>query len=106
MAAVGRMGSGIERHSKLAGALIDAGQLLQGLADGGWRADDLNEFTWRLAAAYARSWGSRFADLGELPSLPTGRVPERVKLRLPEGFAFYSVYPEAYIEAARRLRLS
>src|SRR5205823_11055584 len=33
-------------------------------------------------------------------------LPPAVELRTPEGFAYYAVYPEAYIEAARRLRLT
>jgi hypothetical protein len=97
---------GIARHGKLVGALVEAGQLLQGVADEGWPAGQLNDFLYGLAAAVVRSWDSRFSALGDLPSAPRIELPPTVELRLPEGFAFYAVYPEAYVDAARRLRLS
>lgn len=103
---VSAMRAGIERHAKLVGALIEAGQLLQGVADAHAPAEELNLFVHRLAQALARSHDSNFADLGELASPPPLKLPRWVELRLPEGFAFYSVYPEAYIAAARRLRLA
>ena len=103
---IAAMAPGIERHGKLVGALVEAGQLLQGVADEGWPAVELNQFVYRLAAAVVRSWDSRFAALGEIPWVPQVDLPGEVELRLPEGFAFYAVYPEAYVEAARRLRLS
>ncbi len=54
-----------------------------------------------------RSWDSGFSEFGEAPPVPQiSDAPETVQLKTPEGFAFYAVYPEAYIEAARRLRLS
>ena len=100
------MPAGIERHGKLVGVLVEAGQVLQGVADAGWPAAELNDFLYRLAAAVVRSWDSRFAESGELPSVPTRDLPAEVELRLPEGFAFYAVYPEAYADAARRLKFN
>ena len=100
------MPAGIGRHAKLVGALIEAGQVLQGVADADAPVDALSEFMHRLAAAVVRSWDSRFQNIGELPSPPVIDLPRFVELRLPEGFAFYAVYPEAYVEAARKLRLS
>jgi hypothetical protein len=42
-----------------------------------------------------------------MPRLRTDHVwPAEVELRVPEGYAFYAVYPEAYVEAARRLKLA
>ena len=99
------MPAGIRRHGKLAGALVEAGQLFQGVADEGWPAPELAEFVYGLAAALVRSWDSRFADIGDLPRLAQMELPSSVELRLPEGFAFYALYPEAYAEAARRLIL-
>jgi hypothetical protein len=44
--------------------------------------------------------------MGDLPRLePSADWPAEVELREPEGFAFYALYPEAYADAARRLRL-
>lgn len=101
------MQPGIDRHSRLVAALIDAGQLLQGVADGElpWE-QALGAFVLGLAHCVLRSWGSGFADIGELPGIPHSVARHRVELRVPEGFAFYAVYPEAYAIAARRLSLS
>ena len=105
LSAIVLMPAGIERHAKLVGALIEAGQLLQGVADAGFETGELDEFVYGLAACAVRSWDSGFNATGELPSFAVVELPERVELRLPEGFAFYAVYPEAYAEAARKLRL-
>lgn len=96
----------IGRHGKLVGALIEAGQLLQGIADAGGPTAELNGFVYQLAAAVVRSWDSRFADVGRIPSVPKVKLPPKVDVRLPEGFAFYALYPEAYADAARRLKLN
>jgi hypothetical protein len=103
---IAAMPAGLGRHGKLVGALVEAGQLLQGVADEGWPAAELNGFVYRLAAAVVRSWDSRFAEIGALPLVPLPQLPSKVELRLPEGFAFYAVYPEAYADAARRLQLN
>jgi hypothetical protein len=101
------MHAGIDRHSRLVSALIDAGQLLQGAADEGFPDEQpLSALVHRLADCVVRSWGSDFKEMGELPSVPPIETAGQVELRVPEGFAFYAVYPEAYIEAARRLELS
>lgn len=105
LAEIASMPAGITRHSKLVGALVEAGQLQQGVADEGCDAPQLGAFLYQLAAAMVRSWDSRFAEIGELPSVPPPEHSARVELRLPEGFAFYAVYPEAYADAARRLKL-
>jgi len=106
LAAVAAMPAGLERHSRLVGALVEAGQLLQGVADLGAASDELNAFLYDLAKSAIRSWDTGFAEIGNLPALPGGDLPPCVELRLPEGFAFYAVYPEAYADAARKLRLS
>jgi hypothetical protein len=106
IASAATMAPGIDRHAKLVGALVEAGQLLQGAADARLgAAGQLNDFVYALASAVMRSWDSRFAEFGALPTVPRIDVDAEVELRLPEGFAFYAVYPEAYVEAARRLRL-
>jgi hypothetical protein len=88
---------------------------------GGWRIADaafdqvgpdrcptgaLGTFLLELGRAVCRSWDSDFQHLPRLPRLRAEhRWPAQVELRLPEGYAFYALYPEAYIEAARRLKL-
>ena len=108
---------GIDRHGAVAGLLVAAGQLAQGLADAEFEARGCDEVSrlhsaslaivQALARAVDRSWKSGFAVLGRLePSLGqallTLRLPDRMVLRTPEGYAFYAVYPEAYAQAARR----
>lgn len=108
LAEVRTMPADLKRHSRLVAALIETGRLLQGVQDQGLRGDQqLSHFLSQLATATIRSWDSGFLTIGTLPPLPEiGGLPVDVLLRVPEGFAFYAVYPEAYVEAARRLRLS
>jgi hypothetical protein len=103
---VATMPAGLDRHAKLVSALIEAGQLLQGVTDAGARADALSGFLCALARAVLRSWDSEYGELGSLPRVPSVSLPDEVNIRQPEGFAYYAVYPEAYIEAARKLNLS
>ena len=107
LAAIRTMPSGLDRHSRLIAALIETGRLLQGLADSRASAEEqLNVFLTRLASAAVRSWDSAFWTLRDLPAVPAIEgMPEEVIVRVPEGFAYYAVYPEAYADAARRLRL-
>ena len=116
LAGVSQSPAGLARHAALAAVLIDSGQLLQGVADAEFEKAALDRSTaatealqtWalELARALCRSWDSGLADLGKLPTLPhVPDLPEAVELKTAEGFAFYAVYPEAYIDAARRLRL-
>lgn len=98
---------GLERHSRLVGALVETGRIVQGLADANsTQAERLMAFACELSSCILRSWDSGFQDCGEWPDPPTLASPVCVSLRLPEGFAYYAVYPEAYAEAARRLALS
>lgn len=103
---ISEMPAGLERHAKLVAALIEAGQVHQGLADSGRsEAGDFGRFMHALAASVVRSWDSRFAEIEQLPAVPETNIGGCVELKIPEGFAFYAVYPEAYIAAARRLQL-
>ena len=102
---VGSRRAGLDRHAVVANALIEGGRLLQGVADSGVPPGKLDDWLHQLARCLVRSCDSAMAQLGPLPAVPDIDVPERVDLRLPEGFAFYAVYPEAYVAAARRLHL-
>src|SRR4051812_48484888 len=110
LGAIVRMPSGLARHAALAAVLLDSGQLLQGVADADLeqarcerstaRTETLGTWVLALARALCRSWDSGFADFGALPTPPqVPDLPETVGLKTAEGFAFYAVYPEAYIEA-------
>jgi hypothetical protein len=112
--AVRQMRTGLERHSKLVSALIDAGMLLQGIADSDFErtgvdrrtdaTDDLTAFLVQLAGEVIRSWEGDLAC--DIPDAPTLRdFPGEVRLREPEGYAFYAFYPEGFAEVARKLRV-
>ena len=103
---VRRMPPGLERHSRLIAALIETGRLLQGVEDEDAEGGEvLSLFLRQLAGAALRSWDSEFLSIGDMPSVPDISSAGEVALRVPEGFAHYAVYPEAYAEAARRLSL-
>jgi hypothetical protein len=119
--AVERASAGRLRHETLVTAFIETGALLQGLADQAFemrQADDVSHIQQvgmlllaDLAQAVKHSWDSGFAGLLSLPPDWPGRLAfldsaEPVRLKRPEGYAFYALYPEAYIEAAKRSGLS
>ncbi|MFY3745792.1 hypothetical protein ACOQFB_17905 [Anaeromyxobacter sp. Red801] len=108
---------GAERHGLLAGALVEASALAQGLADverEAAGADDggpVDRAALGVLAALARalwaSWraGGRAAPPGPelLAPLERLRLPDAVRLRRAEGHALYAVYPECHAAAARPL---
>src|SRR4051794_35920851 len=111
LARVAAMPAGPARHAALAGALIEAGTLAQGIADAEFARRGLDEVSlaqdWamalllRCAVALRHSWHAGFA----ASPVPDGgecllRLPSRVETRLAEGFAFYALYPETYALAA------
>ena len=118
-------GAPIERHGRLASLFIAAAELLQGLADAAMAAhggdgptpeqDAAMALVLVLARALLASWGT----LGGAAVPPAGELgaieaalktleelppPPQVRLKAPEGYSFYALYPEAYGEAALRLR--
>ncbi|HYF54800.1 MAG TPA: hypothetical protein VEA41_11125 [Salinarimonas sp.] len=110
---------GIARHARIAAALVEAGRLAQALADLAFEArgriderDPADEARMGLCLALGRalaaSWDSGFVDLpppdeGALAACAGLAMPARVTLKRPEGYAFYALYPEAILAAARRL---
>ena len=111
------MAPGIKRHGALAAVFIKAGELVQGIADAGFaeqRRDAPSPaqgaamaLLLRLAGALRQSWDSGFkAPLAAVtaPELAGLTLPEQIEVRHPEGYAFYALYPESYIEAAKGLR--
>lgn len=102
---------GTARHSALVTALIEAGELAQGVADleldrrGADAPSPLQDALMRLllelAGAIRASWR------GEPVAIPDPRIdglPAQIRAKCAEGFAFYALYPELYLEAARALR--
>jgi hypothetical protein len=113
-----RPAAGAARHDGLVRALIEAGELAQGLADAELArlgADDdtpLQAAAMRLTIVLARkvdaSWRSGFADAGPdhaapLAALASTAPVEPVRCKTAEGYAYYALYPEAFMAAAREL---
>ncbi|HYZ33756.1 MAG TPA: hypothetical protein VE684_15910, partial [Crenalkalicoccus sp.] len=111
------MPPGVARHGALVGALIEAGELAQGIADARFAETGERDARWpecaaamallaRIAQAVRASWESGFARLGaglpepEIRALAAARLPEAVRTKRAEGFALYSLYPEGYLRAA------
>lgn len=105
---------GLSRHSALVWTFIEAGELLQGVADAelaacGW--DDRSPaqtagmcVLLELARAVGRSWTSGFQvtcapSLAALPSVCRS-ASSSITCKTAEGHAYYAVYPEAYFEVA------
>ena len=107
---------GLARHASLASALVEVGRLLQAVADadldkyGAERrtrsTDALGSLALDLGHAAWTSWNSGMA--AALPPIavpPILELPREAELTVPEGYAFYAVYPEAFGDAAQRLQL-
>ena len=112
--------AGIERHSALVAAFIEAGELAQGVADSQLTAAGCDArsaadraamaLLTKIAAVVRESWTSGFARLGPLPerelrALATSTLPSEICTKRAEGFALYSLYPESYLEAVLAAQL-
>lgn len=112
------MPAGVVRHGEAVTALILAGELLQGVADARFDRHGQDGSSEAVAAATALamslartvrlSWESGFETLS--PSNPElfarvrgAGLPDTVTVKEPEGYAFYALYPEAYLTAAKAL---
>jgi hypothetical protein len=107
---ISKAAPGLHRHAGLVAALIEAGELAQGLADAhdNAAAEAAMALVHALAACCALSWDSDFERSGtgcerELDRLDPLLPPEPIAVRQAEGYAFYALYPESYLEAARAL---
>jgi hypothetical protein len=114
---VAAMPPGIERHGELVSVFIATGALAQGIADAEFEArgcdarslsqDAAMDGLVRLAEAVRRSWMTGFAaspiPAAALELLARLPLPERVGIKRPEGYAFYALYPESYLQAAAAL---
>lgn len=125
-----RLAPGAERHGALVTLFIETAELAQGLADsefhvvgdddctpvqqaamaavmdlahrvaGSWRAMDWRAMDRRTVEQREASDPPAPHPLEGLAAFP---LPELIRMRRAEGYAFYSLYPEAYLEAAARL---
>jgi hypothetical protein len=112
--------SGLDRHDHLVEALIDAGEFAQGAIDAEFEAagrdapsplrDAATALLVALAAEVRWSWAAGFptgpvdpAHRGRIDTLAGMPLPPEIRCRLAEGFAFYALYPESYLEAAAAL---
>ena len=105
---------GILRHGALTAALIEAGEVTQGIADAAFEdfgadepspaADAATAALMRLARATWASWRGGLD--GQMPppdilrELARVTLPGRIATRWAEGFAHYALYPEGYAMAA------
>jgi hypothetical protein len=119
---------GLTRHAALVSALIVAGEMLQGVADAEFvqRREDarspaqdglaevllgvagLVQRSWTApssdGAAAEEAWAAAFARVsGKVEGLAGFALPAEIEVKQPEGYAFYALYPEAYLEAALAL---
>ncbi len=116
LAQVGRLPPGIGRHAALVTAFIATSELVQGIVDGEFQErgfDALSPAHERgteclslLACSILRSWRGRFAEAGPpvsfLETLSGFDPSTPIRTKRPEGYAFYALYPESYLEAAAR----
>ncbi|HEX9945091.1 MAG TPA: hypothetical protein VGG03_24035, partial [Thermoanaerobaculia bacterium] len=112
------IGLPIERHAVLAELLVEAGELEQGLLDrelaahGEERTGPVREAASRLTRAVAEALLASFQSApvaaapvwSTLDDLLALDLPAAVSVSVPEGFAFYGLYPEMYFKAAAELR--
>ncbi|MFB2606928.1 hypothetical protein ACE04B_34010, partial [Rhizobium phaseoli] len=104
-----------QRHENLVRAFMLTGALVQGLADQEFAskgADDLSELQDAgakllliQARAIMQSWRIGFAGILSFPDdwaaeLESLDSVDPVRMKRAEGYAFYALYPESYIEAA------
>lgn len=99
------------QHAELAARLIEEGQALQALEDAAFqRAGSvdhdnaqllpLKQHLLALGRALIRSFDHQAAS--PPPPPPRMDLPAELTAREPEGYAFYTLYPEAYAAAARQ----
>jgi hypothetical protein len=111
-----------DSHDATVDAFISAGTLESAVADAIFtEADGIHPLTsslrevsvglghvlwhsWYGALHEAAGWRSRV--MASLNAIDQHPLPSTVELTVPEGFAYYAVYPEAYLEAARRYHVT
>src|SRR3712207_1742245 len=112
--------AGMERHGALVAAFIEAGELAQGVADAAFAEqgcdaripahDAAMALLMEVAGIIRLSWESGFRRIVSLSGKAifqseAAQWSESIRVKRPEGYAFYALYPEAYFEAAAALGL-
>ncbi|WP_262299105.1 hypothetical protein [Microvirga sesbaniae] len=109
------MPPGIERHGTLVAAFIATSELVQGMIDAQFHDHGRDvpsavhgkgmECLSILARSIAGSWWNGFQGNGPastfLATLLSFDPSRRIRVKQAEGYAFYALYPESYLEAAR-----
>jgi hypothetical protein len=105
---------GLQRHSALTGLFIDLAGVIQGVADARFTDQGhdsiipeermLMQQLVDVAEALLLSWDGGTPTLA--PVHCPSSLPSQIQVRVPEGYAFYALYPEAYALAARQLKLT
>jgi hypothetical protein len=115
-------GCGVTAHTQLVQAFVFASELVQGILDAEFTAASeevdtpvrqcATQLMMTLAEGVEWSWRGRSgtdpfgkitAAVSDLRSLA---LPARIFCKVAEGFAFYALYPESYLEAAAGLATS
>lgn len=109
------------RHELLVQTFIMTGELVQGIADREFQQRGCDEISDRQNAGaellllqarmILQSWQGNFTgSLTHLadwkPLLERLRLEESIRIRRPEGYAHYALYPESFLEAALRSGLT
>jgi hypothetical protein len=97
-------------HAAIVARFIAAAELAQGLADATFTGIDarspLTDAAMRACVGFARqveqSWRGMPIELVSLDELAAHSMPDAITCKRAEGYAFYALYPETYLEAARR----
>lgn len=112
------MAPGIERHAALVDLFLRAAELAQGIADAEFEQAGVDRLTpaqadagsilLKVAAALCTSWENDLAVPppkfdAAISRLEAQGFARSIHCRRQEGFAFYGLYPEAYLSAARSL---
>lgn len=113
---------GIARHARLASLLVEAGELAQRLLDerlgreGTERPGEVGERVGRLCFSLTEALLHSLTQGFQHEALATGQVqrdldallsldlPAAIEVRVPEGYAFYGLYPECYLAAGTLFR--
>lgn len=101
------LGVGINRHALLSAMLIESGELVQGVADvNEEQGARLHPSLLRIARSFIHSFNAPAKLRAELPTIDTAGVdlPQQIEVSRAEGFAYYALYPEQYVLAARPVR--
>lgn len=113
LALASALAAGPPRHGAIATSLVMAGELAQGLGDvgdGEPRAQPLERAAMALVSRMARTLWRSWRTGGRSRPPPSaahvrwpGSLPATIRVREPEGYGLYALYPETYAVAARSL---